>query len=464
MKHFPVYLNLCGRRVVVAGCGETAVPKLRLLMKTEAEIAVFGENPHEDVLAWAGMNQLRHHLRPVARDDISGAALVYCASGLTAEDARVAGIADELGVPANIVDNLEDSAFITPAIVDRDPVTVAIGTEGAAPVLARKLKAQIEELLPSATGMLAHVGKSLRPMVRGIPPGRERRAFWTDFYSGTGLRAFVRDGEDGARRAFGRLLAGEHAPDPHQGRVSFVGAGPGDPELLTLRARNRLHEADVVIHDRLVPEAILDLARREALVINAGKKGFGPSCRQSDINELTARHAAAGNHVVRLKSGDPSIFGRLDEETEALKDAGIEFEVVPGLSAAFAAAASFGASLTRRGRNSEVSFVTGHDADGPAELDWKGLARPGAVAAVYMGRRAAKFIRGRLLMHGADGGTPVTVVENASLPRQKRIATTLIDLPTELDSLRTSGPVVLLIGLAPAETASDFAGVRQGRG
>ena len=464
MKHFPIYLNLCGRKVVVAGCGETAVPKLRLLLKTEAEISVFGERPHDDVLAWAGMDRLRHHPRPAMPDDITGAVLVYCASGDDTEDARVAGIADDLGVPANIVDNLEASAFITPAIVDRDPVTVAIGTEGTAPVLARKLKAQIEELLPPATGMLARIGKALRPMARSIPPGRERRAFWTEFYSGTGLRAFVREGEGGARSALEELLAGKHEPDRHRGRVSFVGAGPGDPELLTLRARNRLHEADVVIHDRLVPDAILDLARREAVIIRAGKQGFGPSCRQSDINELVIGHAAAGDHVVRLKCGDPSVFGRLDEETEALTDAGIEFEIVPGLSAAFAAAASVGASLTRRGRNSEIRFVTGHDANGPAELDWKGLAKPGAVTAVYMGRRAAKFLRGRLLMHGADGATPVTVVENASLPAQKRISTPLIDLPAQLDRLSARGPVVLLVGLARPDAADAFASVRQGNG
>lgn len=242
-------------------------------------------------------------------------------------------------------------------------------------------------------------------------------------------------------------------PDPvgarDAGRVDFVGAGPGDPELLTLKALNALRRADVVIHDRLISPEILALARRGALVIDAGKEGFGPSTPQAEINRLIVAHARGGAHVVRLKSGDPGIFGRLDEEIEAVEAAGLALEVVPGISAAAAAAAGIGQSLTRRGRNASVRLLTGHDVKGFANHDWRALARPGEVAAIYMGKRAARFLAGRLMMHGAAADTPVTVVENASRANERRLATTLAALPNALDTAALTGPAMILFGLAP---------------
>ena len=218
---------------------------------------------------------------------------------------------------------------------------------------------------------------------------------------------------------------------------------------MTLTARRLLDRADVVIHDRLVPQAILELARREALIIDAGKEGFGPSMSQGDICALMVEHAAQGAHVVRLKGGDPAVFGRLDEEIAALTQAGIAWSVVPGITAASAAAAGIGQSLTKRDRNSALRLVTGHDMQGFAEQDWRGLARPGAVAAIYMGKRGARFIQGRLMMHGADPQTPVTAVENASRPDARVIATTLARLPNALAEAGGNSPVILLYGLAP---------------
>ena len=230
-----------------------------------------------------------------------------------------------------------------------------------------------------------------------------------------------------------------------------MGAGPGDPELLTLKARNRLHDADIVVHDRLVSAQVLELARREAERVCAGKTGFGPSCSQARINALLVRHARAGNHVVRLKSGDPAVFGRLDEEIEALEAAGIPWEVVPGITAAAGAAADMGVSLTRRGRNSELRLITARDVEGFAEHDWAALARPGSVAAIYMGKRAAAFLRGRLLMRGAAPSTPVTIVENASRQDKRIVATTLLGLPDALDDVQFQGAVMLMFGLLPRD-------------
>ena len=239
----------------------------------------------------------------------------------------------------------------------------------------------------------------------------------------------------------------EHRDGP--GSVAFVGAGPGDPELLTLKARNALHEADVVLHDRLVPQPIIELARREATIIETGKKGFGPAWSQNAINDLMIEHASAGARVVRLKSGDPAVFGRLEEELDALDKAGIAFEIVPGITSASAAAASIGRSLTRRGRNASLRIITGHDAEGFADHDWKALARPGEAAAIYMGLKASSFMRGRLLMHGADTATPVTIVENASRIDQRIVPATLGTLPETLDQASITGPAVLIYGIAP---------------
>jgi uroporphyrin-III C-methyltransferase/precorrin-2 dehydrogenase/sirohydrochlorin ferrochelatase len=457
MRHYPVFLDLRGRRVVVAGAGEVAVAKLRLLLKTEAELAVYGEDPAPEVEAWAAAGRLALVARELAAGDADGAALVYGATGDRAGDARAAAIGREAGALVNVVDDLEGSDFITPAIVDRDPVTVAIGTEGAAPVLARKIKAEVEAMLPTTLGLLTRVGQGFRARVEALD-SRARRAFWTRFYFQRGPLALAA-GEDAARAELEAMLA--EGEGPREGVVHLVGAGPGDPELLTLKARRLLHEADVVVHDRLVPGAILELARREARIVAVGKIPGGPSWRQEDIGALLVAEALAGNVVVRLKGGDPAVFGRLDEEIEALEAAGVRYGVVPGITAASAGAAAIGQSLTKRGRNSSLRIVTGHDVAGFAEHDWRELARPGATAAIYMGVKAAAFLRGRLLMHGAAAGTPVTAVENASRPDQRVIATTLIDLPEALAEAAPEGPVVILLGLAPRAAARAVGALRE---
>ncbi len=449
MKHFPIYLNLEGQRITLAGGGETAIAKLRLLLKTEARITVFAENPADEIVRWAEAGRLTLVRRAMAQGDAICARLHYAASDDAAEDARTAAIARSAGALANIVDNLGDSQFITPAIVDRDPVTVAIGTEGAAPVLARAIKADLEDRLPRALGPLARIGKLFRPLAQRLPMGRRRRDFWSDYYFKAGPRAFDENGETGAEVALDDLLNAHLSDAPRDTHVTFVGAGPGDPELLTLKARKALHEADVVIHDRLVPLPVLELARREATLVDAGKTGFGPSMKQADINDLIVEHAVDGAQVVRLKSGDATVFGRLDDEVEACIDHGIGYSIIPGITAASAAVAAIGQSLTKRRRNSSVRLMTGHDVKGFAEHDWRALAAPGEVAAIYMGKRSARFLQGRLLMHGAQPDTPVTVVENASRPDQRILHSTLGDLEPDLSDAEMEGPALMLYGLAP---------------
>lgn len=454
MQHFPIFLAVAGRRIVLSGGGEAALAKLRLLMKTEAHLTVVAAAPSVDILRLAAEGRLRLIRRAFEPGDALCASLFYAANEDAAEDARVAAIAHADGALVNIVDNLADSQFITPAIVDRDPVTIAIGTEGAAPVLARAIKADLEERLPPTLGLLARIGKAFRHAADALPMGRKRRDFWAEYYFKAGPQAVADAGPDGIESALDALLARHLAAEAKQGHVDLVGAGPGDPELLTLKARKALDTADVVIHDRLVTPQILELARREAIIIDAGKEGFGTATAQDDINAMIVEHALAGAHVVRLKAGDPTVFGRLDEEIEACEQAAVSWRIVPGITAASAAAAGIGQSLTRRNRNSSVRFLTGHDMRGFAEHDWRALARAGEVAAIYMGKKTARFIQGRLLMHGADPATPVTVIENASRPDQRVLATTLAQLEPTLTRAALAGPALTFYGLAPRHAAA----------
>jgi uroporphyrin-III C-methyltransferase/precorrin-2 dehydrogenase/sirohydrochlorin ferrochelatase len=448
MRFFPVFLRVADQRIVVSGGGEAAVAKLRLLLKTEARIEVHATEIDPVIEGWAAEGRLTVVGRAVAAADLAGARLVYGANDEAAEDLRVARLAEAAGVLHNIVDNLEGSAFLTPALVDRDPVVVAIGTEGAAPVLARKVKAHLEEKLPAALGALVKAAEAFRPRAEALPKGRARRSFWSAVFAD----AFV-PGAAPEAGALDRLLAEHLGEAPKKGRVLFVGAGPGEPDDLTMRARRALDQADVVIHDRLVPKAILELARREAEIVEAGKTGFGESTPQAEINAMIVDRALKGEVVVRLKAGDPGVFGRLDEEIDACDAEGIEWTIVPGLTSASMAAARLGQSLTKRGRNTEVRFLTGHGVDGVADHDWASLARPGSVAAIYMGKRAARFIQGRLLMHGADPATPVSVVENAGRPEERILATHLAVLEPTLTAAGFDGPAIIFLGLAPRGAA-----------
>ena len=449
MKYFPIFVAVDDRHIAVSGGGDAALAKVRLLLKTRARISVYAPTFSPELRELGSNNRIKLVWRSFGPGDAAEGVLFYAANGDDAEDRRVVELARKDGALVNWVDNLQGSDFLTPAIVDRDPVTVAVGTEGTAPVLARAIKAELEERLPRSLGALARAGKAFRAAVDALPLGRPRRDFWSEFFFRAGPRAFDEGGENALSTSLETLLGEFMDRTSDDGHVYFVGAGPGDPELLTLKARKILHNADVVIHDRLVTNEILELARREALIIDAGKEGFGPSTDQSDINELLLKHARLGAHVVRLKSGDPTVFGRLDEEVEAVVSNKIAYSIIPGITSASAAVASIGQSMTKRGRNSSVRYVTGHDLNGYAEHEWRALASPGQVAAIYMGKKAARFLQGRLLMHGAAPDTPVTVVANASRADQVTLETQLSTIAGHLEDARVSGPALILLGLAP---------------
>ncbi len=456
MNYLPIFIDVRDHRIVVAGGGALALSKLRTVLKSVASVCVIAPVVSDELHVASGAIQI-YERRPT-RADLAGARLVYIANDDIAENRHVAMLCRELGILVNSADNAAASDFISPAIVDRDPVVVAIGSEGTAPLLVRQIKARIEALLDGNTGAMARLAASLRPRVRTCLEPRARRTFWRKFFSGLGGRLLARHGAGGARRVLHDVLGRQVVASDQPGHVSIVGAGPGDPDLLTLKARRLLDRADVVLFDRLVAQPIVDLVRCEAQQIEVGKTPGGTSWRQEDINTALVEAARKGHHVVRLKSGDPMVFGRTDEEIEALQAAGISYEIVPGITSATAAAARIEASLTRRGRNSALNFITGQDTRGYAEQDWRALAAPGAVSAIYMGVRAARFVQGRLLLHGADEATPVTVIENASRPDERVLTIHLGELAEQMARQNIAGPAIILLGLTERRSANQATG------
>lgn len=446
MDYLPVFVETRGQRIIVVGTGQMAEAKCRTVLKTSAQVILITQAPTDAMQAWADAGRLFLIRRACTQSDLEGARMVYAASEDPNTNARIAGWARAQGAWINVLDTPDDCDFITPAVVDRDPVVVAIGTEGAAPVLARQLKADIESMLPQHLGRLAQAARAFRDRVsERLTSGRPRRNFWKAFFGGRSAVDALSEGQ--MERLLSELLDRHALEAPPEGAVAFVGAGPGDPELLTMKARRVIHEADVVVYDRLVGSEILDLARKEAKFIDVGKKGFGAAVSQQAINAHLVREASQGSFVVRLKGGDPSIFGRLDEELSHVTSAGIATEVVPGVTAASAAAATLQVSLTRRNRNSSMTFLTAHDAKGFAEHDWQQLVRSGQSLAVYMGRKTATFLQGRLLMHGASKHLPVTCIENISLPTQRAFCSDLDDFAKQLDSEDYLGPLLILVGI-----------------
>jgi uroporphyrin-III C-methyltransferase/precorrin-2 dehydrogenase/sirohydrochlorin ferrochelatase len=452
LNAFPVFLRVAGRAIVIVGGGDAALAKARLVAQSSAIVRIVADDPDNALVVWAARAGADLIAAPYGAACLEGAALVFAASGDAELDRRVAADARAAGIPVNAVDRPELCDFYTPAIVNRAPVAVAIGTEGAGPVLAQMLRARIDQMLPPSLGLLAKLAISYRDIAeRLMPKGGVRRRFWKAFFDGAPARAIAAGDEEGAAVAASALLA---ARGDSPGHVVLVGAGPGAEDLLTLRAQRHLMEADVIVHDALVPEEVVAMGRRDAERIAAGKRKGCHTKTQDEINALLVSLAREGKRVVRLKCGDPLIFGRAGEEMQALRDAGISYEVVPGVTAAFAAASDFDLPLTLRGVASSVVFTTGHDLRGNALPDWAKLAIGGATVAVYMGRSNAAAVATHLIEAGLSPDTGVAVVENASHRKRRLFHGTLADLPSLEERKDLSGPVMTIIGDAVA--GADF--------
>jgi len=441
---FPAFHKVEGRRVVVVGGSREAAAKVRLLAETRAEIVVYaaGLDKETGVDLIAAHADWRGSWPSVA--DLTGAALVFAATGDEERDRDIRSMAREAGIPVNVVDRPELCDFYTPAIVNRAPLAVAVGSDGVAPVLSRHVRARIEALLAPAFGDLSGLADRLRDKVaRALPSSAARRRFWARFFSGAVAEKVFAGELSAAEGEAVRML--EIGPNL-SGHVSLVGAGPGAEDLLTLRAQRALQEADVIVYDRLVPEAILAQGRREARRIYVGKAPGNHALSQESISALLVNEAQKGNRVVRLKSGDPLVFGRAGEEMAALRAAGVSFDVVPGITAAFAAAAENEIPLTLRDTSSALIFATGHDADGETLPDWAGLALSGATVAVYMGHAVAAKLAARLMTAGLSASTPVAVIENASRAGRRGYQGRLDELARLAARPDLTGPVLIIIG------------------
>ncbi|MBY6046241.1 siroheme synthase CysG [Vannielia litorea] len=446
MKTFPMFLRMTGRTVVIAGGGEQAAQKARLVLKTEAKIVLLADVLDDELEALVAVGRATHCFEAPTASHFADAALAFIATGCPARDAAIAALAQAAGCTTNVVDQPDLCDAYTPSIVDRDPLVVAIGTEGAAPVLARQVKTKIETMLEPRLGDFTAMAGRMREAVARRVPKRARRAFWRWAFSDAPRRLHAAGAERDAAKALKDAIAQGGAPDTAtEGLISLVGAGPGARDLLTLRAVQRLQEADVIFYDRLVDPEVLELARRDAERVFVGKEVGASSWPQHKIDAVIVAAARKGQRVVRLKSGDPGIFGRATEELAAARDHGIAVEIVPGVTAASASAAARGRSLTERGETDRVIFATGTCRAGDSAPDWGTLCTPGTTLALYMGVAKAAEIEANLLAAGVPSSAQVEITCSASTPAERHFACTLSDLAETVASEEVSNPAIILV-------------------
>jgi uroporphyrin-III C-methyltransferase/precorrin-2 dehydrogenase/sirohydrochlorin ferrochelatase len=443
---FPLFADLRGRRVLVVGGGAVARRKLEPLLAAGARVVVASPRLDSAVAELFAAGRIEHLAGPFEPGWLDGSWLVVAATDDGDVNRAVAAAAAERRIWANVVDDLELSSYQSPARIERGPLQIAISSGGGAPMLARHLREKLEAELDESLAGLATLLLQERRRIRARHPRlAERRRFFEALLAGPVAQRFRAGDAVGARQAFEDAL-GEAPPSRDIGSVALVGAGPGDPGLLTLRALRLLNQADVILHDRLVGAGVLELARRDAEFIEVGKQASNHHVTQDGIHALMLEHARAGRRVVRLKGGDPFVFGRGGEELEFLKAHGIAFEVVPGITAALACAAYAGVPLTHRDHAQSVRFITAHTKDSVDTLDWPALAQERQTLAVYMGVAGLAELRDRLISQGRAGATPFALVENGSRPEQRVITGTLAALPELARMYAVQSPALLILG------------------
>jgi uroporphyrin-III C-methyltransferase/precorrin-2 dehydrogenase/sirohydrochlorin ferrochelatase len=465
LARLPVFVALVGKRAVVAGGTAPAAWKAELLSAAGAHVQVFAQAPSEEMLnvaADVANGTIEIVRRDWTADDLAGAAMAIGACENEEDAARFAQAARAAGVPVNVIDKPAFCDFAFGAIVNRSPLVVGISTDGAAPVFGQMVRAKIEAMLPAGFARWAQAAQTWRRQLQSAGlTFNARRRFWQMFTA----QAVVDPNAEPELADFERLLSAVRGEGdkPEGGSVTLVGAGPGDPELLTLRAVRALQSADVILFDDLVSGEILDFARREARKMLVGKTGYGPSCKQSDINELMVSLARAGRRVVRLKGGDPMIFGRAGEELDACEAANIPVEVVPGITAAQGVASQLAVSLTNRDQVRRVQYITGHSRKGalPTDLNWKSLTDPGATTAIYMPTKTLAEFVATAMREGLDPQLPAVAVARATRPDQAVIASAIANLPSRLAVEAPDGPVLVMIGQVFAAQVAAKMSLRQ---
>lgn len=444
---YPLFADLRGRAVLVVGGGAVAQRKAAALLEAGAQVRIGAPRLNAALAAWAAEGRIEHLAGEFAAEWFDGAWLAVAATDDETVNRAVAAAGEARRVWVNVVDDVEGSSFHVPARVERGPVQVAISSGGGAPMLARHLRERLETELDESLGELARLLAAERARIRRhYPDLGQRRRFFERVLAGP-IPALLREGRrEDAQRAFGAALIDDKPAAPPAGSVVLVGAGPGDAGLMTLRGLRALNQADVILHDRLVSRDVLQLARRDAELIEVGKQAGNHHTTQDRIHELMLEHARAGKRVVRLKGGDPFVFGRGGEELEVLAQAGIAFEVVPGITAALACAAYAGVPLTHREHAQSLRLVTAHLKDSAGDLDWQALAQEKQTLAVYMGVAGLDVLRDKLIQHGRAASTPFALIENGSRREQRVVTGTLAELAERAQGHRVQSPALLIVG------------------
>ncbi|MGB5443735.1 MAG: siroheme synthase CysG [Gammaproteobacteria bacterium] len=447
MDYLPVFLKITDSPCLVVGGGKVAARKVRLLVKAGASVTLVSPVLCDEVAAAVKRGTVKYLERGFQDDDLAGVILVIAATDDAAVNRSVSELARRQGIPVNVVDNPALCSFIMPSIIDRSPLQVAVSTGGKSPVLARLLRARLESFIPAAYGQLANLVDEYRQRVKDrFTDVEQRRYFWESILQGRVAELLFAGQEEKARSALQEAIDDVNTQQAPCGEVYLVGAGPGDPDLITFRALRLMQQADVVVYDRLVSEPILDMVRRDAEMIYAGKQRDQHTLSQESINELLVRLAKEGKRVLRLKGGDPFIFGRGGEEIETLASENIPFQVVPGITAASGCASYAGIPLTHRDYAQSCIFVTGHLKDGSVDLDWEKLAKPAQTIVFYMGLHSIPILSRELIAHGLSKGTPVALVQQGTTPDQRvyiETLETMRDLPAR-EQLKA--PTIIIVG------------------
>jgi uroporphyrin-III C-methyltransferase/precorrin-2 dehydrogenase/sirohydrochlorin ferrochelatase len=446
MDYFPVFLKLKDQKCLVVGAGDIAARKIELLSRAGAEITVIAPRMGPSVLAMETSHRLKLLQKPFSPDDVQEFRLVVSATNHTETNELVAQTSHRHNIPVNVVDSPELCSFIFPAIIDRSPIIAAITSGGAAPVLARLLRAKIETLITPSYGRLAQLAEKYRPEIkRRIGQAAHRRIFWESVFQGPIAELIFSGREKEAEQLLQDRLASDDTASS-QGEVYLIGAGPGAPDLLTFRALRLMQQADVVVYDRLVSPEILDLARRDSEKIYVGKQRQHHVLPQESINSLLADLAKAGKRVARLKGGDPFIFGRGGEEIETLMQQGIHFQVVPGITAASGCATYAGIPLTHRDHAQSCTFVTGHLKDGSINLNWAQLAAPNQTIVIYMGLVGLQTICESLIAHGSPRDLPIALIQQGTTQNQRVFTGTLETMSAAVAGQHIKPPTLIIIG------------------
>jgi uroporphyrin-III C-methyltransferase/precorrin-2 dehydrogenase/sirohydrochlorin ferrochelatase len=448
MGDLPIFLDMRDRPAAVVGGGLVAARRAELLLRSGARVAVFARELGDEFLDLRTRPNLRHEPREPEPEDFAGCALCFIATENERLTDAARSMAKAAGALVNAADQPRISDFIMPSIVDRSPLMIAVSTGGASPILARMLRARLETLIPAAYGRLAHLMGLFRARVAAaIPTPAMRRRFWEAVLEGPIAEAALAGNESAASAHLAREIerwgAARAVP---QGEVYLVGAGPGDPDLLTFRALRLMQKADVALYDRLTDERVIDLVRREAQRIYVGKRPNDHELRQEEISALLVRLAKQGKRVLRLKGGDPFMFGRGGEEIETLAEHGVPFQVCPGVTAAIGASAYAGIPLTHRDHAQACVFVTGHGKDGALDLDWTTLLAPRQTVAIYMGLRNLEPLTAEFIARGASADLPAAIVDNATRPNQRVVVATLGTLAAEARAAELRGPSIVIVG------------------